>query len=448
MELREIGNRLFRLHAKLIIAVFLVGLAGGLALYLSAKPKYQASAVFVIGAQDPQSAEEAAILADTARGIAIGPRLVTRAISAAGVIRSEQAVAANINVQTLGGSGVLTLSVTDPDPQVAMKLANGLAAGVVSTRIALIQNGLASSLRNLARQEASTDAQIQRINTQIQALAPQIAVASPQATGQLAQLQARLTSLQQEATQIAVQRNDLQATQGPKTTVLDKATSATRLPGRGLVDTLLGGILGLVVGIALAGVREMLRPSLVGASAIARAVGTPLLGEMNTPPDSWTLAALPDAGTYIELAADAQHVHEVRFAALDTDRRRGARVRMLEGPLHRLRFGQSPETNLLVGTAPNGLHAEQQPAAAAPGGPAADLDAKNSPRTGLVAAIPRVLKVADVDALTNFLWISGWTLLGAIVYSPSKKPVKTAQGPPTTSGSTKKSSLGHVEVDR
>ncbi|MFI5062417.1 MAG: hypothetical protein ACHP9Z_00345 [Streptosporangiales bacterium] len=447
MELREIGNRLFWLHARLIITVFLVGLAGGLALYLSAKPTYQASAIFVMGAQDPQSAEEAAVLADTARGIATGPQLVDRAISEAGVIRSEPAVVAGINVQTLGSSGVLTLSVTDPDPQAAMRLANGLAAGVVSTRIALIQNGLASSLRNLARQEASTDAQIQKLSAQVQALATQSGATSPQAAGQLAQLQARLTSLQQEATQIAVQRNDLEATQGPKTTVLDRAVSATRVPGRGLIDTLLGGILGLVVGIALAGAREMLRPSLVGASAITRAVGTPLLGEMNSPPDSWTLAALPDAGTYIELAADAQHVNEVRFAALDPDRRRGAQVRMLEGPLHRLRFGQSPGTNLLVGALPNDLHGEQQPAAAAPGGPA-DLDAKNSPRTGLVVAIPRVLKLADVDALTNFMWISGWTLLGAIVYSPSKKPVKPALRHPDTAGSPEESSLGQVEVDR
>lgn len=36
-------------------------------------------------------------------------------------------------------------------------------------------------------------------------------------------------------------------------------------------------------------------------------------------------------------------------------------------------------------------------------------------------AVPRVLKVADVDALTNFIWISGWTLLGVIVHGPSPK---------------------------
>ena len=183
MELRELGDRLFRLHAKLIIGAFLVGLLGGLAVYLTAKPQYQASTTLVMGAQDPQSAEEAAVLADTARGIATGPQLVSKAISGTGATRNEQAVAAAINVQALGNSGVLTLSVTDSNPRVAVRLANGLTARVVNTRIALIENGLASSLRGLAQQEASTDAQIRRLNTRIQTLAAQTATLSPQANG-------------------------------------------------------------------------------------------------------------------------------------------------------------------------------------------------------------------------------------------------------------------------
>jgi capsular polysaccharide biosynthesis protein len=172
MELRELGDRLFRLHARLIIGVFLLGLLGGVAVYLTAKPQYQANTTLVMGAQDPQSAEEAAVLADTARGIATGPQLVTRVISTTGATRNEQEVAAAINVQALGNSGVLTLSVTDPNRQVAVKLANGLTAGVVSTRVALIENGLASSLRGLAQQEASTDAQIRKLNTRIQTVPP------------------------------------------------------------------------------------------------------------------------------------------------------------------------------------------------------------------------------------------------------------------------------------
>ena len=104
---------------------------------------------------------------------------------------------------------------------------------------------------------------------------------------------------------------------GPQTAVIDRATSAVRISGRAVDNAVLGGVLGLVLGIAIAAVREMARPSLVGAAAVSRAVGAPLLGEMGTLPDTWTVATLPDAGSYVELAAESQNVQEVRFATLD-----------------------------------------------------------------------------------------------------------------------------------
>lgn len=442
MELRELGGRLFRLHARLIIAVFLAGVLGGVAVHVRDKPQYQGNVLFVMGVPDPQSAESAAVLADTARGIATGPQLVARAISAAGVSRDEAAVAKAISVQTAGGSGVLTLSVMDPDPRVAVRLANALADAVVSTRVGLLHGGVAASVAGLSRQEASAKAEIQRLSTRTQKLAARIAATSAgrqnSATAQLNELQARLTSEQDLATQIGVQRNELEAQLGPKTTVIDKAVSAVGVPGRGLDDAVLGGVLGLVLGIAIAAGLEVVRPSLVGAAAISRAIGAPLLGEMSTPPASWTVAALPDAGTYIELAADSQQVQEVRFAALDPDGRHRARVQMLEGPLHRLRFGQSPGRDP-AGAAQDGAAAEPVPAAA-------DQDGASSPRTGLVVAVPRVLKLADVDVLANFIWISGWTLLGVIVHWPARKAIKAA--PPGQASSQHDSSLGgHVEVD-
>jgi len=140
--------------------------------------------------------------------------------------------------------------------------------------------------------------------------------------------------------------------------VLDRASSAASTGGRGLVDPVLGALLGLVVGIAAAALWEMTRPGMVGAAAISRAIGTPLLGEMSTPPNSWTLSALPDAGSYIELAADSRQVQEVRFAVLDPNGRRRARMRMLEGPLHRLRYDRSRTARQPAEVAPNGRSAE------------------------------------------------------------------------------------------
>ena len=89
-----------------------------------------------------------------------------------------------------------------------------------------------------------------------------------------------------------------------------------------------------------------------------------------------------------------------------------------------------------------------QPApAAATASSATDSDGKNSPRTGLVMAVPRVVKVADVDAVTNLIWISGWALLGVIVYSPSRKKITTAwRGPGSANSRRDNSADRQVEV--
>ena len=92
-------------------------------------------------------------------------------------------------------------------------------------------------------------------------------------------------------------------------------------------------------------------------------------------------------------------------------------MRMLEGPLHRLRYDRSRTARQPAEVAPNGRSAELNLASAD----------ENSPRTGLVVAIPRVLKVADIDAVTNFVWISGWTLLGVIVF-PAKRRAAASAG--------------------
>jgi capsular polysaccharide biosynthesis protein len=418
MELRELGNRLFRLHAKLIIACLVAGVLGGLALTLGEKPQYQASVLFTMGSPDPQSAEVATVLADTARGIATGPQLVGQAIAQAGASRDEKAVAAAVTVQTMGSSGVIMLSVSDRDPGAAVRLANALANAVVSTRAQLIQNGKASSLQGLKQQEASTQAQISQVDAQIGQLSAQ---SSPVAIAKLSALESRLTSLQDLATQITVQQNNLQSQLGPQAKVIDKAASAVGVHGRQLDNALLGGLLGLVLGVAIAAVREVMRPSLVGPMAVSRAIGAPLLGEMSTSPDTWTLASLPDAGSYIQLAADAKDVQEVRFAALEPrHRRRQATVRMLEGPLQRLRFSWSRSAPSAV-AADDGLPAGPGSAAAAIALPGGDQDGKSPLRIGLVVAVPRVVKQADMDPLANFIWISDWVLLGVITCPPPRK---------------------------
>lgn len=433
MELRELGNRLFRLHVKLIVAFVILGVLAGLAIQAGSKRQYQASALFTMGVSDPQSAEVAGVLADTARGIATGPQLVDQAISQVGVNRNETAVASSIAIQTMGSSGVVMLSVTDRDPQVAIRLANALAEGVVNTRATLDQNGKQESLQSLDQQESATDQQINSLTSQVGALAGRSSTA---AIAELSALEARLTSLQALVGQIIVEKNSLESQLGPQAEVIDRAVAVTGIHGRQLDNALLGGVLGLVLGIAVAAVREVGRPSLVGSAAVARTVGAPLLGEMSTPPDNWTVAALPDAGSYVELAAASKNVREVRFAALEPKQRRHrARVRMLEGPLQQLRFDWPASRNPAPASADGRPSAGLAPVAAVTALPDVDQNGQGPARTGLVVAVPKVVKAADVDALTNFVWISGWIMLGVITYPPPRRRISAGQRGSGSAGS-------------
>jgi hypothetical protein len=78
----------------------------------------------------------------------------------------------------------------------------------------------------------------------------------------------------------------------------------------------------------------------------------------------------------------------------------------------------------------------------------ADQDDRSSPGTGLVAAVPRVLKQADVDPLINFIWVSGWVLLGVITYPPPRKAIMASRRGSGSDRSGRDSSVAkQTEVD-
>jgi hypothetical protein len=95
-------------------------------------------------------------------------------------------------------------------------------------------------------------------------------------------------------------------------------------------------------------------------------------------------------------------------------------------------------------SAHDGAADDHVPSAHAPG-----QDSGNDPpRIGLVVGVPKVVKAADVDALTNFTWLSGWILLGVITYAAPRKwiPRPTHSADPAGSGRDS-SVVRHAEVD-
>ena len=103
-----------------------VVLLGASAIVGAVRPRtYTSSSRLVLDIPDPQNVAEATAIADTGRAIATGSDQVRAALTQVGVSRDPIKLAKKyINVQAIGSSGVLKLSVTDKNRTVARELAD------------------------------------------------------------------------------------------------------------------------------------------------------------------------------------------------------------------------------------------------------------------------------------------------------------------------------------
>jgi capsular polysaccharide biosynthesis protein len=412
LELGEVIGRIFGRHRKLIAALILAGLLAGFAIHVDDAPQYSASARLVLDTSDPEDQAQSGVIADTTRAIASGPSLVRGALARIGARRDATELARRqVRVQALGSSGVMQLSVTDTDPKVAVVLANAIAEAVIKARLQVTAGEAATVVRSL-------DQQLTRLQRQISDLDARIDRAGGAAgSGQLVR---RREALDQRMSQLESERASVETTRAlrPRAAVLDAASPpAQRLPGRRLPDLVLGGLLGLLLGVGAAALVESLRPTLVGRTAIARGTEAPVLAELVGPPQrrghrhGWVAADVAEAAMHVELVAVAAGVQQVRLMALDRqvdlsnlvqilgDSLKTATVQQADMPTARRRRPGSR-----VGLEPEALQSEGD------GG-----------RIGLVLVAPTVLKLADLDPVKDFLTISGWPLLGVIVYQPLRR---------------------------
>ena len=412
MELGEVIGRIFGRHKKLIAALVLAGLLAGLAIHLDDAPQYSASARLVLDASDPEDQAQSGVIADTTRAIASGPSLIRNALEKIGVRRDATELAKrHVRVQALGSSGVMQLSVTDSDPKVAVALANAIAAAVIRTRLQVTSGEAATAVRSL-------DQQLTRLQQEISDLDARIDQAGGAAgSGQLVR---RREAIAQRMSQLESERASVETTRAlrPRAAVLDPASPpAQRLPGRRLPDLVLGGLLGLLLGVGAAALVESLRPTLVGRTAIARGTEAPVLAELVGPPQrrgnrhGWVAADVAEAAMHVELVAVAAGVQQVRLMALDRQVDLSNLVQILGDSLKTATVQQAD-----MPTARRrrpGARAGLEPEAVQPEG--------DGGRIGLVLVAPTVLKLADLDPVKDFLTISGWPLLGVIVYQPLRR---------------------------
>lgn len=302
MEANEAMRRIFWRHRWLLIALVLIPVAAITPLRLAKPVTYAATASIQAQAAAPDADTQVAAILARATAEATSPQVVQAAISAAGVNRNALTVARHeVAVASLGTSAIVTMTVTDSSRPVAMAIGRSLASAVVN---ALNGLGTQSSmeLAALAKVKAQLDGARNSLVKQLGAANArnESAATSPGVQSLIAQLNE--VDAQLLGNQTAVQQILTTSSTSQGAGVISAPTYATGVSRQVAVDGALAGLLGLVIAMLIATIRELARPTIAEPGAAARELGLALLGSAQLAKDG--AADLDDElTTRLDLAA-------------------------------------------------------------------------------------------------------------------------------------------------
>jgi capsular polysaccharide biosynthesis protein len=435
MELNEVLRRIVGQHWAFIVpfVVFWVGLA--MVIHVGEATTFTASARLVLDTPDPSDRAESAAIADTAKALATSPALVRSALTEANVTGRDPTALAKerVAVRALGTSGVVQLSVTDESPAAAALLANALANRVIEARLEISGGQLVETLQEVDNQIDKLNRDITNLDARIDSLTLGLATADvPERANALRARRNEATrhrdTLTQERAILEAERVSLLSTDAlrPKASVLSPASPpADADPSGQLSDMVLGGLLGLILALALAGFIETIRPTLVGSDVLAREFGTPLLGSLaSEPDDDGGLRDVGEIAERVSMAAEGAGLRNVGLLATGPRR------------LDLLPLAQTLETASVNGGTPaQGFQRSSRGGRHTPDGWVANgvrPDLKVTPfdvhsplfgngsRTGLILVSPTALKKSDLIDASHLLRITPLPLIGLITFVPSR----------------------------
>ncbi|WP_163505796.1 hypothetical protein [Fodinicola acaciae] len=239
---------------------------------ISKTPEYVATARIQASSTPPGSDTEADSVLNRVKGIATSVAIVKDAIGKAGVTnRSAVAVAAHeVNVARLGSSAIFDLSVTDPSPAVAERLVSRIGLSVV-VFLNSSGNQTAALMTQLLDTQSAAVKKREDVATKLQLATDPVVKAG---------LSAQLATLDEEIGNVASSVRQLQVTNvtGGSAAVISPPSGSLRVPSGLSTDAGLAAVVGLVVGLLLATLLEVLRPTVSGARPFAEQIGAPLLG--------------------------------------------------------------------------------------------------------------------------------------------------------------------------
>ena len=315
MEANEAMRRVFWRHRWLLIALILIPVAVVAPLRLSQPETYAATASIQAQAAAPDADTQVTAIMSRVTAISTSPTVVQGAIKTAGVGRNALDVARHeVSATSLSSSAIVVITVTDPSRLVAIRLARSLANAVVA-----VLNGLGTQsslqLASLSQQRNQLDANRARLLTKL------AAAQASREPATSAGVQALIAELNAVETQISANVSSVQqvlsvSTANEGARVISPPVTATSVSRHVAAYCALAGLLGLVVGLLIATIHELARPTIAEPGAGARELSLVLLGNAQLTKDEPT-GLDEDLTTRLELAAD----------------RLGARTLVLTGPV-------------------------------------------------------------------------------------------------------------------
>ncbi|MEU8797937.1 hypothetical protein [Spirillospora sp. NPDC048819] len=298
MEIDEVAARVVRSYWAVLLIMTVLPLTLVALLMSAQQPPSVAKSRLQAGGEATDAATGDAgvsIVVSQVKAFATGDTLLREVLRRQGIDRSVPKLAKAIGVSGLGTSTVVELSVKDADPVVARKLADAIGAEVVKEINASNQGAIRQRLNEIDKRARQLEGRLGPLSRRAAGPVPDIGAANER------------ERVQSELTDLRSNRSDLltQLTSAGTASVVQPAVLAPKSDPMVMMSAI-AGLVGLVGGILIAVVTEMVRPTIPGQRRVARRLGVPLLGWADGGP-----AQLADLGRRVRLAAKKEDVGRV-----------------------------------------------------------------------------------------------------------------------------------------
>jgi hypothetical protein len=276
VEASETGRRIFWRHRWLLLVLMILPAAGVVTLRERQPVTFAATAVVQGQGTTPDSTTQVSAIQSRVAAVASDPALVQTAIKHAGISRNAVQVAKHeITVSPLSSSAIMTITVTDRSSTAALALSSVLATAVVNQ---INQLGVKGNpeLALLGK----THAQLVAKRDQLQGELGNVGAVNAVTSVQVQSLLSQLAASEQELANNESEQQQVLATLTTETgaSVVSLPADATGASRHAAVDGALAALLGLVIGLLFATLREVLRPTVAQPGAGARELGAVLFG--------------------------------------------------------------------------------------------------------------------------------------------------------------------------